>query len=513
MLNATPLLKLYGQIRKPAFTTNDFAALQKKQLLTLVRHAQGTRFGKEHFYGQISSVEEYQRQVPLRTYEQFWQEYWQPSFPRITDSTWPGTLPFFAVSSGTSSGTTKYIPYPSAMQRSNTKAGIDVLAHHLRNKPSTRVLAGKSFMLGGSTELVELAPNIFSGDLSGIAVKTMPWWLRPRYFPDQKLALLKNWEEKIEILAEQSLQNNIRLISGVPSWMLIFFDKLFERIPSAERRIKNVFPNLEVIVHGGVSFAPYYKQFSQLLAGSNTELREVYPASEGFIAIADRGYGDGLRLNMDHGMFFEFVPVEELSSSQPTRHWVGNAQKDINYAIVLTTCAGLWSYVLGDTVRFVDTDTPRILITGRTSYYLSAFGEHLIAEEIDDAMQNASQLNNLTVTDYSVGAVFPEKPGDLGGHIYYVEFSESSVESGVLDSFVRNLDERLCKRNEDYEAHRANGFGLKAPEVRPLPPGTFRDWMAKRGKLGGQNKVPRIINDQELLGHLRQFVAERTTQG
>ncbi len=513
MLNATPFLKLYGQLRNSAFNPdNGYAAGQEQQLLSLVQLAAGTRFGKDHKFINVSSVADYQRLVPLRTYEQFWQEYWQPSFPVLKECTWPGTIPYFAVSSGTSSGATKYIPFTKAMQRSNTKAGIDLLVHHLRNKPQSRIFAGKSFMLGGSTELVEQAPGLFSGDLSGIAVKTMPWWARQRYFPDQKLALLKNWEEKIAILAEKSLKDDIRMISGVPSWMLIFFDKIFEMRPEAERLIKNVFPRLEMLVHGGVSFAPYQKQFAELLTGSSAELREVYPASEGFIASGDRTYGEGLRLNLDNGIFYEFVPVEDLSSPEPRRHWIKTVEKDVNYAIVLTTCAGLWSYVLGDTVRFVDTKTPRILITGRTSYYLSAFGEHLIAEEIDDAVSSAARNLELSVNDYSVGALFPEKAGDLGGHVYYVEFTQPPCNAQTIEKFGALVDQQLCKRNEDYEAHRAKGFGLNAPKIRAVLPGTFRDWMTKRGKLGGQNKVPRIINNQDLLEDLKSFARTRLTE-
>lgn len=508
MFNATPFLKLYARHRQSLFSCSNPESLQRSQLLNLVSYAADTKFGRDHQFSSITSVEEYQRRVPLRTYEQFWNEYWKPPFPLLDNCTWPGRVPFFAVSSGTSSGVTKYIPFTPQMQASNKKAGLDLLVHHLSNKPDSKIFAGKSFMLGGSTELVEQAPGIFSGDLSGIAVKTLPWWARARYFPDQKLALMKDWEEKIATLSKRALEDDIRMISGVPSWMLIFLDRIFERRPDAGRLIKNAFPDLEMLVHGGVSFAPYYQQFKELLAGSSIDLREVYPASEGFIAIGDRGYGDGLRLNLDHQLFFEFVPLEELSASSPTRHWIGNVERDINYAIVLTTCAGLWSYVIGDTVRFTETNPARILVTGRTSYYLSAFGEHLIAEEIDDAIMNASQQIEANVTDYSVGPIFPAHAGDLGGHLYVVEFSEAINDQTVLAQFAAALDKQLCKRNEDYEAHRAGGFGLKAPTVLPAPPGTFKAWMTKRGKLGGQNKVPRIITNLDLLKDLEIFARQ-----
>jgi hypothetical protein len=204
-------------------------------------------------------------------------------------------------------------------------------------------------------------------------------------------------------------------------------------------------------------------------------------------------------MNLDHGIFFEFVPLEELESAQPTRHWIGDVQPDVNYAIILTTCAGLWSYVIGDTIRFVDTKTPRILVTGRTSYYLSAFGEHLIAEEIEDGIATAAHETHTEVSDFTVGPVFPERSGDLGGHIYVVEFANGIPTNETLEQFQKVLDARLCKRNEDYEAHRSEGFGLKAPEILPVAPGFFAEWMRQRGKLGGQNKVPRIITKLEML--------------
>jgi hypothetical protein len=371
-------------------------------------------------------------------------------------------------------------------------------------------MGGKSFMLGGSTDLTNAAPGISFGDLSGISVKELPWWAKMRYFPPADLALLKNWEEKIDTLAELSLKEDIRMISGVPAWMLIFFDKLNSIRPEAQGKIGQIYENLEMVVHGGVNFAPYVDRFRDLLAESHAELREVYPASEGFIAVGDRGYGDGLRMNLDHGIFFEFVPLEELDSPQPTRHWIENVQPDVNYAIILTTCAGLWSYVIGDTVRLVDTKTPRVLVTGRTSYYLSAFGEHLIAEEIEDGIATAAHETHTEISDFTVGPVFPQGPGDLGGHIYVVEFAHALPTGDTLTHFQTVLDVKLCKRNEDYEAHRSQGFGLKAPQIVAVAPGFFAEWMRRRGKLGGQNKVPRIITNLDMLKEVVDFAGSFT---
>lgn len=502
MLDATPFLRLYARWRNQQLASLNPAKTQEGQLLSLVRAAQDTDFGKAHGFSSIQGVKDFQKQVPLRKYENFWNEFWKDKFPTLDNCTWPGRIPFFPVSSGTSSGTTKYIPCSRQMLRSNTKAGLDLLIHHVTNRPKSRLMGGKSFMLGGSTDLTSPAPGIHFGDLSGIAVKTLPWWARARYFPPAHLALLKNWEEKVDTLASLSLSEDIRMISGVPAWMLIFFDKLAALKPESNGKLAAIYQNLEMIVHGGVNFAPYINRFKDLLEGSSAELREVYPASEGFIAVADRGYGDGLRMNLDHGIFYEFVPLEELESPQPTRHWIENVQPDVNYAVVMTTCAGLWSYVIGDTIRFVDTTTPRVLVTGRTSYYLSAFGEHLIAEEIEDGVSTAAREISAEISDFTVGPLFPERAGELGGHVYIVEFANQLPRGEILEKFESSLDKRLCVRNEDYEAHRSGGFGLRGPKVLPVPTGFFADWMKSRGKLGGQNKVPRIITNREMLGEL-----------
>lgn len=507
MLNATPFLKLYAALRNASLarqaTRSGSARIQEQQLLKLTRHAADTEFGKQHKFSSVNSVADFQARVPLRYYEDFWTQYFKPAFPKIGGQTWPGQLKYFCVSSGTSAGATKYIPLTREMLNSNKKAGIDMLVHHVTNCPNSQVLGGRSFMLGGTTELIQIEPGIFSGDLSGISVIELPWWAKMRYFPPAELALLKNWEEKINRLAHESLTKDIRMISGVPSWMLIFFDKLAEI--TGGKSVAQCYPKLEMVVHGGVNFAPYRQQFLERLNGSRAELREVYPASEGFIAVADKGYGEGLRMVLDSGIFYEFVPLDELNSATPTRHWIANVEKNVNYAVVMSTCAGLWSYVIGDTVRFTDLEPARLLVTGRTSYYLSAFGEHLIAEEIEDAVSQAAQKLNLTVADYSVGALVPAKSGELGGHLYVMEFSGRAPEEKEIAALSEEIDAVLCKRNEDYEAHRAKGFGLNPPKIKLVPHGFFAAWMKSRGKLGGQNKVPRIISNPELFQDLCNF--------
>ena len=512
MLNATPILRLVAARRSRILAAQNYAAVQEAQLLALVRKAANTDFGRDHDFGTIRSVADFQERVRLRTYTEMWDEYWKGAYPRFDNVSWPTPIKFFAVSSGTSSGKTKYLPVSPEMIRSNAKAGTDLLVHHVLNRPKSRLLSGRSFFLGGSTDLVSEAPGILSGDLSGISAKTLPLWAKLRYFPPATLALIKDWEEKIDTMARASLQENITMLSGVPAWLLIFMKKMQELVPGASDRVASFYPNLEMLVHGGVNFAPYRKQFEDILAGSHAELREVYPASEGFIALADRGTGEGLRVMLDHGIFYEFVPLEELNAPNPTRHWIENVELGVNYAIVLSTCAGMWSYVIGDTVRFIDRTPPRILITGRTAYYLSAFGEHLIAEEIDDGITTAANSIAAVVADYSVGALFPAETGGLGRHIYVIEFAGAPPTTEQISVFTTALDRKLQERNDDYQAHRAEGFGLDAPTILVVQSGTFREWMKSRGKLGGQHKVPRIITDTELLTDLRTFARGRQVE-
>jgi len=501
-MNLTPALKLYAGYRRRALAGLDPVRAQEREWSRLVARASGTRFGVDHRFASLRSIADFQKAVPLRRYDDFWKTYWKPAFPVIENVTWPGRVPYFAVTSGTTSGASKFIPVTPEMNQSNARAGLDLLTHHVTARPHSQVFGGKSFMLGGSTDLVREADKVWSGDLSGIAVKRLPWWAKGFAFPPLDIALLTDWEEKLNRLAELSVKTDIRVLTGTPSWLLILFDKLSA---NAGRKVtaQDVYPHLDLLIHGGVNFKPYRARFEEFLAGG-AELREVYPASEGFIAMQDETPADGLRLCLDNGIFFEFVPLEELDSAQPTRHWIGTVETGVNYAIVLSTCSGVWSYVIGDTVRFVSTKPHRILITGRTSYSMSAFGEHLIGEEVEDAVAAAAQAISAAVTDFSMGAVFPAEQGDLGGHVYVVEFARMPSPEAIA-RFAAVIDETLQRRNDDYRAHRAQGFGMKAPAVEAVQPGTFAAWMKARGRLGGQNKVPRIINDQTLLASLREL--------
>jgi hypothetical protein len=451
--------------------------------------------------------------VPLRGYQEFWEEYWKESFPRLRDCTWPGLVPYFALTSGTTTGVTKFIPYTNEMSKTHFAGMLQLLVHHVINRPKSRILAGKGLMLGGTSDLTEKAAGVYAGDLSGIAANGVPWWLRSRIVPRRHIALIADWDEKLQRLAPLSLTQDIRALGGAPNWLLLFFDRLAELRPEAPRLLSSYYPNLELIVHGGINFAPYRKRFRELLVGSNAETREVYSASEAFIAVADRGDGEGLRLVPNKGVFFEFVPAEELASPAPTRHWLANIELDVEYALTVSTCAGTWAYKLGDTVRFIERNPPRLLVTGRTTYVLSAFGEHLIDEEIEEAVSLAAESIDSAVTDYAVSPMFPEHAEASGRHHYIVEFSGVPGDPECLETFTLKLDQGLRHLNADYRTHRRNDLGLKSPRVQFVGPGSFAAWMKRRKQLGGQHKIPRIINDAALFEDLKAFTASRVVFG
>lgn len=507
MFDATPLMSGYAAARRLELAGMDPARAQEQLLLGLVSRASHTRFGRDHGFAAIETVQAYQDRVAVRRYEDFYRDYWRADFPRLIDCSWPGLIPYFALSSGTTTGRSKYIPCSWDTLHVNRRGAHEIFAHHLAARPTSRVLGGKCLVLGGSTALKEEATGVYSGDLSGIEACELQWWEQPWVLPSQDLALVADWEEKIDRLAHLAIEDDIRAISGAPNWLLLFFDRLFSLRPGDER-IARVLPNLELIIHGGISMLPYRDRFRTLLEGTHAETRETYVASEGFIAVADWGDGEGLRLFLDGGVFFEFVPVKEIGKASPTRHWIANVEAGVEYAILVSTCSGLWSYVLGDTVRFVDLSPPRILITGRTSHVLSVVGEHLIAEEIEDTVRMASAATATAVSEYCVGCLKPAAPDYRAGHLYLVEFRGQIPDPGSIQAFCDRVDAHLQSRNADYAANRAKDYRLKAPEIIAVPPGTFVQWLKGRGRLGGQNKVPRIITDADMFHELETIARQ-----
>ncbi len=487
----------FARARVAQVNALDPAATQERVLFGLLQRAQNTRFGRDHRFDAIRSIADFQAAVSLRTYEDLWEGYLKDKYPVFDNLTWPGRVPFLALTSGTTQGATKYIPVTPEMVASNLKASKTMLAFHLASHPASRLFLGKIFLLGGTTELEKPAPGVEQGDLSGIAAKRVNPFLRPYTFPPLDLALESNWEIKLQGLAERSRNEPITMVGGVPSWLLMLFQRMLEL--TGKKTIGEVWPTLEVVVHGGVKFDPYRTAFEAILGRPSIRLQETYPCSEGFIAFGDPRT-DQLRLMLDHGLFYEFVPVDELGSEHPTRHWLGNVQTGVNYAIVVSTCAGMWSHVIGDTVRFESLDPPFLTFTGRTKYTLSAFGEHLISEEVESAIATGSAATGAAVREWHVGPVFVPP---LGYHQYVVEFLTPPRD---VNAFRDAIDADLIARNADYQAHRAEGVGLPSPALLVAKPGGFDAWMKSRGKFGGQHKVPRMDNAGTLTTDLIAFL-------
>jgi len=507
---ADAVLLRYAHRRTAALDRMDAGQVQHDTLLSLVRRARNTKFGRDHEFSRISSVADYQARVPIRDYEWMWNNYWQSAYPRLDDITWPGKIPYYALSSGTTSGATKYIPVSKEMVASNKKAAFTTTALFRHANPSAKLFTGKFFFLGGSTDLRRQPDGSLAGDLSGIAGRELLEFLRPYTFPPADAMLLTDWKDKVRRFAEMSVNEPITALSGIPAWMMVLFDRLREI--TGKSTVADIWPDLRLVVHGGTSFGPFRDLFKEAIGSDAVKYCEVYPCSEGFIATEDPRY-HLLRVVPDHDVFFEFVPFEEFSDdgklhkTHPPRHTLAKLETGVQYAVIITSCAGVWSYLVGDTVCFEKRNPPLLRFTGRTKFFLSAFGEHLIAEEVDTAVTHAAHICGVNAPEHHVGPVFPADRSKPGHHLYLIEFVPRPPKD--LGLFSRELDAELSRLNEDYVAHRIGDLAMLLPEVKAVKPGGFAKWMEQRGKLGGQNKVPRVINDPALLADLQAFVAGR----
>ncbi|MBL8866786.1 MAG: GH3 auxin-responsive promoter family protein [Planctomycetia bacterium] len=483
----------------------DLAKVQSETLLSLIHRARDTRFGQDHGFAKIDSVADYQARVPVRSYEYFWEHYWK-GYPDIADQTWPGFMPYFALSSGTTSGATKYIPVSMEMVKSNRQAARTTMALFRHAFPKHRIFTGQFFFLGGNTDVNLLANGARGGDLSGIAAREVPAAVRPLTFPPLELSRIPKWEEKMPRLAEAAAKADIVALSGVPSWMALLFDMM--KKVTGKNTISEIWPNFRMLIHGGTKFDGYRDLFRAQIGGDAFEFCEVYPASEGFIATEDPRY-KLLRLVPDHDIFFEFVPCEDFDSKgvlkeKPTRHTVREIEIGVRYAVVLTTCAGLWSYLIGDTVIFEKTDPPLMRFAGRTKNFLSAFGEHLIEEEVEKGIAFAAKACGVFTGDFHVGPVFPSKPDAPGFHRYLVEFRDRVPD---LTEFAMHLDKELDRLNEDYAAHRIGDLTMTRPEVVPVKLTALSAWVeARKGSLDVQAKVPRMDNDGTLTATIFEWL-------
>lgn len=485
----------YAHRRTAQLDRLDVPETQWQTLRQLLFRARNTAFGRQHGFDRIVGVEQYQDQVPVRTYEDFWRDYWQAAFPKLEGTTWPDPVPYYALSSGTTGGTTKYIPVTKEMLASNRKAAFTSMALFRHWAPKADTFSGRLFFMGGNTDLRKESNGSRSGDLSAISAIEISPLARPYSFPPLELAAIPDWNVKVRKLAEASAKLPITAISGVPSWMQLLFNHVKE--VTGKARLIDAWPHLKLIIHGGTKFDPFRDAF-RAECGPDVRFLDVYPASEGYVATEDPRY-NLLRVLPDVGIFFEFVPMDEyeggkLKTDRPTRHTLATVETGQQYAVVLTTCAGLWAYQVGDTVAFERRDPPLIRFTGRTKYFLSAFGEHLISEEVSKAIAEAAQETGALAGEFHVGPVFPTDPKRPGHHRYLIEFTRPPADLG---RFTDVLDATLKRLNEDYDAHRKDDLTMLRPEVHVLRHEAFSRWMQAHGRRLPQGKVPEMDNGGE----------------
>lgn len=469
---------------------------QHKIRENLIENALHTRFGKDHNFKDIRSYEDFKKHIPLRDYEAL-----KPYIDRILKGEenvlWKGKPLYFAKTSGTTSGA-KYIPITKDSISNHIDGARDALINYMAETGNTDFVDGKMIFLSGSPTL-EREGGIPTGRLSGIVNHHIPSYVKVSQLPSYETNCIEDWEKKLEKIIEETEYENMTLISGIPPWIQMYFDWLQLRHPG--KTIKEIFPNLSIIVYGGVNFEPYRSKLYQSLGGPIDTL-ETYPASEGFFAYQNHQNDLGLRLNTDSGIFFEFVPLNEIHSEQPTRLNLEQVELNVNYALIINSNAGLWGYNLGDTIKFVSLNPYRIIVTGRIKHFISAFGEHVIGEEVEKALQEAVQKHHAIVTEFTVAPNVKPEDGIQAHHEWYIEFEQVPDH---LDAFAKELDNALRMQNEYYN-NLIEGNILSPLKIKTLQPKAFQNYMKLQGKLGGQNKAPRLSNDRDVANQLKQFL-------
>jgi hypothetical protein len=457
----------------------------------LVTKARNTEWGKKWGYTSINTPGEYAGRVPLSTYEDM-----KPYIDRMMlgeqNVLWPTEVEWFAKSSGTTSSRSKFIPVPEeALEDCHYKGGKDMLAIYVSNYPETKVFTGKNLAIGGSHQVNEGNGRTKSGDVSAIIMQNLPFWAQMMRSPSLEVALMSNWDEKLERMARETMEENITSLSGVPTWTLLLIERILEI--TGKKNILEVWPNLELFTHGAVSFTPYVELFKKLIPSPNMKYQEVYNASEGFFGIQDQKDSKEMLLMLDYGVYYEFIPMEELDKDEPKVLRLDQVEKGKSYALVISTNAGLWRYQIGDTVKFTSTSPYRIVISGRTKHFINAFGEEVVIENAERAIAEACKQTGAEIDNFTAA---PRYFGDneKASHEWLIEFVQEPED---LERFTQILDETLREVNSDYDAKRYKDMALQLPVVHNLPRGTFYKWMEKRGKLGGQNKVPRLSNSRE----------------
>jgi hypothetical protein len=469
--------------------------VQNELLEHLLHTAKNTEIGKQYDFASISTYREFAERVPVTSYED---NHLQIERARKGESNifWPTPIKWFAKSSGTTNSKSKFIPVSSAsLEHCHYAASKDLLCMYLNNNPDANLFLGKSLRLGGSKELYKENATVY-GDLSAILIDNMPFWAEYSSTPNNEVSLMADWELKMQAIVDQTIQENVTSLAGVPSWMLVLLNNVLES--TGKSNLFEIWPNLEVYFHGGVNFDPYIEQYNAILPKDNFRYYEIYNASEGFFAIQDRNANKELLLMLDYGIFYEFIPMDTYGSASQKVIPLEQVQVAKNYAIVITTNAGLWRYKIGDTVRFTSISPFRIKVTGRTKHHINVFGEELIIENAETALKQASKHTQCEILDYTAAPIFMEGR-EKGAHEWIIEFKTPPKD---LSLFTKSLDSALMDLNSDYQAKRFNNITLNLPKVHVARQRLFYDWLKQKNKLGGQHKVPRLSNKRDFIEEL-----------
>jgi hypothetical protein len=474
--------------------------VQNDLLKQLVQSASQTEWGKKYGYSSVDNLRIFKERVPITSYEELF-----PYIERIMKGEqnilWSSKVTWFAKSSGTTNARSKFIPITQeSLEDCHFKGGKDMLSIYVNNYPETQIFDGKGLTIGGSHQINHLNPDSFYGDVSAVIMQNLPFWAQIIRTPKLEIALMDKWEDKIAKMVETTVDENVTSLSGVPTWTIVLIQNILAA--TGKKTILDIWPNLEVFVHGAVSFNPYRQLFKELIPSPDMRYMETYNASEGFFGIQDQSNSEDLLLMLDYGIFYEFIPMENIDQEQPDTLTLAQVTLGKNYALVISTNAGLWRYMIGDTVKFTSLNPFRIRISGRTKHFINAFGEEVVVENADTAITKACKATGAIISDYTAGPIYVQNKSQ-GAHEWIIEFEK---EPSDLAYFSEVLDLTLREINSDYDAKRYKNMALQAPLVHLAPKGTFYNWMKSRGKLGGQHKVPRLSNDRSYIDDILKLL-------
>ena len=505
-MNLTSIVnKLYFQPRRRDLERyiNEGEAIQREILQYLVKRGKDTEYGRNHLFSTIKSYEDFAQNIPVNTYEEL-----KDDIDRMRhgekDILWPGQVKWYAKSSGTTNDKSKFIPIThEGLQTLHYQGGKDVVAYYLSNNPDSRLFSGKGLILGGSHSPNYNLPNSLVGDLSAILIENINPLANLVRVPSKEVALLSDFEVKRDRIARETLSQNVTNISGVPSWMLSVLVRVMEL--TGKQHLQEVWPNLEVFFHGGIAFTPYREQYEQLITKSDMKYMETYNASEGFFGIQDDPNDESMSLMLDYGVFYEFLPMDEFENEKPNIVPLEGVEVGRNYAMLISTACGLWRYEIGDTVRFTSTRPYKFVITGRTKYFINAFGEELIMDNAEKGLETTCKATGAQISEYTAAPIFMDANAKCR-HQWLIEFTK---EPDDIHEFERILDSKLQEINSDYEAKRFHNITLQQLEVVVARKDLFNDWLKSKGKLGGQHKVPRLSNNRKNIEEMLSMNKEK----